>query len=62
MLKATMPTVTLFVAVVLTFLTFAVAAYFCDRAGRLFMAAFLSAGAWLSVAALALITWLASRR
>jgi hypothetical protein len=62
MLKATMPSVTLFVAIVPTFIAFAVAAYLCDRAGRMFIAAFLSAGAWLPAAALALITWVAFRR
>jgi hypothetical protein len=57
-----MPIMTVFVAVVLTFVAFAMAAYLCERAVRMFVAAFLSAGAWLSVAILALITWLTFRR
>jgi hypothetical protein len=62
MLKATMPTVTLFVAIVPAFLAFCVAAYFCDRTGRMFIAAFLSAGAWLCAAALAFVIWRAFRQ
>jgi hypothetical protein len=59
---ATLPTTTLFVAIVLTFLAFAVSAFVCDRQGHMFVAAFLAAGAWLSAAALALVTLLAFQR
>jgi hypothetical protein len=52
----------LFVPIVLTFLAFGVSAFVSDRQGHMFIAAFLAAGAWLSAAALALVTWLAFRR
>ena len=59
---ATFTTATFFVAIALTFLAFTVAAFLCDRAGRMFIAAFLAAGAWLSAAVLAFVTWLAFLR
>ena len=62
MLEATLSTVTLFVALVLTLLAFGVGAFICDRRGRMFIAAFLSACAWASAAVLALLTWLVFRK
>jgi len=57
---ATFPTTTsLLVAIALTFLAFTVSALASDRMGHKVIAAFLAAGAWLSAAALALVTWFA---
>jgi hypothetical protein len=62
MLEPPYSTATLFAAIVLTFLAFAVSAFFCDRRGHVFIAAFFAAGAWLFAAVLALATWFALRR
>jgi hypothetical protein len=54
MLRSAMPTAMWFAAIALAFLGFAAGAFLCDRAARMFIAAFLSAGAWGSAAGLAL--------
>jgi hypothetical protein len=61
MLKAAMLGAMWFAAIGLAFLAFAAGAFLCDRAGRMFIAAFLSAGAWACAAAFALLMWLAFR-